>query len=337
MATPRQASTREAEENKRKQAYLKSRGYNVNVDGSWGPWQEQAWIKATTRQKQYPVSPWGLIQRGWDNLTGNTTYRVEHPEGEIRPALVRSNASLAGAAVIGLRDPRAAAAAVPLAIGSALFLGNGPEIMQSVSEAGRGLREGAQRTYNRLASYFYPEEAPDPATQGESTTASSGATSAAPSDTTATVAPGTTTPSPQPERNDSTSQGRRPSFRERLGDRIAGRSSGQATGNSGGATPPNNDQNGSFIGRMLWETKNNNFGRNYWQWRNVGRVGLGLSYPAREHLWPAVGSAGKYMIMGPDSIPATPTPVTSNTPFVPVDSGYVAKDQYIAPTDTLDF
>lgn len=159
----------------------------------------------------------------------------------------------------------------------------------------------------------------------------------APANTTRTAAPGTTAPAPQPERNNSTSQGRRPSFRERLGDRIAGRSSGQATGNSGGATPPNNNQNGSFLGRMLWETKNNNFGQNYWQWRNVGRVGLGLSYPAREHLWPAVGSAGKYMIMGPDSIPATPTPATSNTPSVPADGGYVAKDQYIAPTDTLDF
>lgn len=335
MATPRRVSSKESEENKRKQNYLRSHGYpNLAVDGSWGPWQEQAWIKATTREKQYPVSPWGLIQRGWDNLTGNTTYRVDHPEGEIRPAPIKNNTSLAGVAAIGLRDPRAAVAAVPLTIGSALWLGNGPEIMQSVSEAGRGLREGAQRVYNKLASYFYPEEAPDPATQGESTTTASDATSA---DTTATVAPGTTAPSPQPERNDSTSQGRRPSFRERLGDRIAGRSSGQATGNSSRSTPPNNNQNGSFLGRMLWETKNNNFGQNYWQWRNVGRVGLGLSYPAREHFWPAVGSAGKYMIMGPDSIPATPTPATSNTPSVPVDGDYIAKDQYIAPTDTLDF
>ena len=219
------------------------------------------------------------------------------------------------------------------AVGAGSYLYNNRDAISAIG--GKMYTDGV-RIYNKLASYFYPEEAPDPATQGESTTASSGATSA-PSDTTATVAPGTTAPSPQPERNDSASQGRRPSFRERLGDRIAGRSSGQATGNSGGSTPPNNNQNGSFLGRMLWETKNNNFGQNYWQWRNVGRVGLGISYPAREHLWPAVGSAGKYMIMGPDSIPATLTPATSNTPSVPVDSGYVAKDQYIAPTDTLDF
>lgn len=160
---------------------------------------------------------------------------------------------------------------------------------------------------------------------------------AAPADTTGTVAPGTTAPAPRPEGNDSTSQ-RRPSFRERLGDRIAGRSNGQTT--SSGTTPsPNNNQNGSFLGRMLWETKNNNFGQNWWQWRNVGRVGLGLSYPAREHLWPAVGQGVKYMTVGPDSIPAATTPpVAPAAPAqTPVDSSYVAKDQYIAPTDTLDF
>ena len=153
---------------------------------------------------------------------------------------------------------------------------------------------------------------------------------------TATVVPGDSLPAgtqtgtesaPQPERNDTTPQ-RTPSFRERLGDRIAGRSSGQATGNSSGATPPNNNQNGSFIGRMLWETKNNNFGPNYWQWRNVGRVGLGLSYPAREHLWPNVGRAVKYMAVGPDSVPSTTTPTNGS---------YFAPQQVIAPTDTLDF
>lgn len=181
--------------------------------------------------------------------------------------------------------------------------------------------------YGILGSRFYDAS--------DSTSTATPPAPAVPADTT-TVAPGTTAPSPQPERNDSTGQGRRPSFRERLGDRIAGRNSRQATSNSG-STPPNNDQNGSFIGRMLWETKNNNFGQNYWQWRNVGRIGLGLSYPAREHLWPAVGSAGKYMIMGPDSIPATPTPTATNTPSAPVDNDYIAKDQYIAPTDTLDF
>lgn len=128
-------------------------------------------------------------------------------------------------------------------------------------------------------------------------------------------------PTPEPERNDSTNQ-RRPSFRERLGDRIAGRSRGQTS--TGGNTPPNNNQEGSFLQRMLWETKNNNFGQNWWQWRNVGRVGLGLSYPARETVWPAVGKGLKYMAVGPDSVPtpavpqaAPAQPVTTPTDTVP--------------------
>lgn len=146
----------------------------------------------------------------------------------------------------------------------------------------------------------------------------------------------TNAPGPEPERNDSTSQ-RRPSFRERLGNRIAGRGNGQAT--SGGSTPPNNNQNGSFLGRMLWETENNNFGPNWWRWRNVGRVGLGVSYPARETVWPAAWKGLKYMTVGPDSVPATQQPqvVAPQVAPQPVDSGYVAPEQYVAPTDTLDF
>lgn len=166
-------------------------------------------------------------------------------------------------------------------------------------------------------------------------------TSTSESGSTSTPAPA----NPEPEQDNSnnsenSTNQRRPSFRERLGNRIAGRSGGQSTGQAagnGGATPPNN-QNGSFIGRMLWETKNNNFGQNWWQWRNVGRVGLGLSYPAREHFWPAVGQGVEYMVVGPDSVPAKPQAVPAVAPTVaPVDSNYVAKDQYIVPTDTLDF
>ncbi len=153
-----------------------------------------------------------------------------------------------------------------------------------------------------------------------------------------TSAPAPANPEPEqdnPNNSENSGNQRRPSFRERLGDRIAGRSGGQTT--SGGATPPNNNQNGSFLRRMLWETKNNNFGQNYWQWRNVGRIGLGLSYPAREHLWPAVGQGVKYMTVGPDSIPATPTLPAQAPVAAPIDSSYFAPQQVIAPTDTFDF
>lgn len=35
------ASTIELAQNRQKQEFLRSRGINVNADGSWGPWQEQ--------------------------------------------------------------------------------------------------------------------------------------------------------------------------------------------------------------------------------------------------------------------------------------------------------
>lgn len=140
-----------------------------------------------------------------------------------------------------------------------------------------------------------------------------------------TSAPAPANPEPEQDNSNnsenSTNQ-RGPSFRERLGDRIAGRNRGQAS--TGGNTPPNNNQEGPFLQRMLWETKNNNFGQNWWQWRNVGRVGLGLSYPARETVWPAVGKGLKYMAVGPDSVPtpavpqaAPAQPVTTPTDTVP--------------------
>lgn len=133
----------------------------------------------------------------------------------------------------------------------------------------------------------------------------------------------TPAPGPEPERNDSTSQ-RRPSFRERLGDRIAGRKNGQTTSRS--SNPPSNNQNnqnGPFLKRLLWETEKNNFGPNWWRWRNVGRVGLvgvGTSYSARKNFWPGVY---EYWA-GPDSVPATTpqaTPTQSATPSDTVPGG----------------
>lgn len=155
MATPQQIN-----ENKRRQAYLRSLGYRtVPQDGSWGPWQESLWRKATTRNKQYPVSPVGQIQRGWDILTGNTTYRVEHPEGDIVPATQKTSPNMAtvttGAVATGTRaNPYTAAGVVPLVIGSSLLLGNGPEIMRSLDDAGRSIKQKSRNLWGNIVSRF---------------------------------------------------------------------------------------------------------------------------------------------------------------------------------------
>lgn len=113
-----------------------------------------------------------------------------------------------------------------------------------------------------------------------------------------------------PEPDDSNNKEKR-SLREKIGDRIAGRKNNQ------------NNQNGPFLKRLLWETQNNNFGPNWWRWRNVGRVGLvGVStrYSARKNFWPRVY---EYWA-GPDSVPATTpqaTPTQSATPSDTVPGG----------------
>lgn len=76
----RTISHQEAELNKRKQQFLRMNGVNVEVNGSWGPWQEKKYRELTTKDKHYNTTPLGLLQYGWDKLMGNpTTYR-EEPE-----------------------------------------------------------------------------------------------------------------------------------------------------------------------------------------------------------------------------------------------------------------
>ena len=66
-------------EYKRRQAMMKAAGYNVPQDGSWGPYQQKIWNKLSTRKKEYAPTIWGLLQAGYDTITGNTTYQTIQP------------------------------------------------------------------------------------------------------------------------------------------------------------------------------------------------------------------------------------------------------------------
>lgn len=177
------ATQEQIKENKRRQAYLRSLGYKtVPQDGSWGPWQENLWRKATTREKQYSVSPLGLLQKGWDKLTGNTTYRIEHPEGEIRQAPAKKNSNLASAGAIAVTagarsNPYGIVTTIPLAIGSALILGNGPEMMRSLDDAGRSMQSSIQNLIDGVVSKFDAIEDREVPSQPTTTPASTQSTS----------------------------------------------------------------------------------------------------------------------------------------------------------------
>lgn len=182
MTAIKRASQKDIDENKRKQQILKKAGYNVNIDGSWGPWQQKLWQKFSNEKLPLP----GLKKSNTIALpmTSSTVSSAAGPLGIVATLALPLFDS-------GVRDQLKLAGNLGRA-----FIGN---------------------TYDKLSSYFYPEEAPAPAV----------------SDGSATGTATQTAPAQQPGRDDSASQ-RKPSFREKVGDFIAGR--GRTT--TGGNTPP---------------------------------------------------------------------------------------------------
>ena len=77
MGKTKQATAQERAYNQRRQAYMRSLGYNVPQDGSWGPYQNKIWTKLTTRDKKYDTTLSGLVSGLWDKVTGNTTERFD--------------------------------------------------------------------------------------------------------------------------------------------------------------------------------------------------------------------------------------------------------------------
>ena len=67
---------------KQRQAYMRKLGYNVPLDGSWGPYQQKIWDKLSTKNKEYDTTIMGLIQGLTDKLTGNTTYKKDPLESD---------------------------------------------------------------------------------------------------------------------------------------------------------------------------------------------------------------------------------------------------------------
>lgn len=54
MTTPKRITKKQAEANKKKQQVLRQAGYNIKVDGSWGPWQEKQYRKVISKGGRNP-------------------------------------------------------------------------------------------------------------------------------------------------------------------------------------------------------------------------------------------------------------------------------------------
>lgn len=128
MAT-KKASKAQAEKNKQKQAYMRAAGYNVPLDGSWGPYQQSIWTKLTTRPKRYNTTLTGLAEGIWDKVTGNNTERFNPlDQGVVRIwdsnnvdwSKTRKSQSKVVNAVSGTWGPIVAMATAPAAVGAAV-------------------------------------------------------------------------------------------------------------------------------------------------------------------------------------------------------------------------
>ena len=77
--TPRTISKNsdEYKRNVQKQQYLKSLGYNVQINGGWGPSLQRMYDEATARPKEYPRTAFGLIEGLWDKVTGNDKRHIQ--------------------------------------------------------------------------------------------------------------------------------------------------------------------------------------------------------------------------------------------------------------------
>lgn len=62
---------------KQRQAYMRSLGYKVPLDGSWGPYQQKIWDRLSTKNKEYDTTVMGLVQGLADKITGNNTYKKD--------------------------------------------------------------------------------------------------------------------------------------------------------------------------------------------------------------------------------------------------------------------
>lgn len=203
MATPRQASSKEAEENKRKQEVLRSHGYSqVKVDGSWGPWQE---------------ARYRAIQGLQDRNIGST--------------------QKANVGVISL--PTVAASAVTPALPIAATIGSGYMAAQNWDNVApvlqaltTGVTKPILRTYDKISSYFYPEEA-TPAT--DSQTESSESQSSNTQTGSSTTSSGTTSPANlQPENKPENKKPKNnKGFKEEMQDALSNVKKGYTTAAKG--------------------------------------------------------------------------------------------------------
>lgn len=245
--------------NKRRQQILRDAGYDIPVDGSWGPWQEEQYRRVSEKQnKKQNKANVGVLA--------------------IPAAGIGAAELLSG---LGVSLPAISGSTVATALGPALMLGSIASTIYSgatgklthpsnLSEADRQsmvYAPDATRVKVPIPIRLIEEEATSEESQSD--TKSEGQASEEPASK-SEAASGSTQPAPNPQ-DSNPKKGFRDRLADKVADKIRGKKSTKTTENT---TPQQNTRDGGFwkgVGRTLWETQGNNFGKG-WRWRNFGRA-----------------------------------------------------------------
>ena len=245
--------------NKRRQQILRDAGYDIPVDGSWGPWQEEQYRRVSEKQnKKQNKANVGVLAI---------------------PAAGIGAAELLGG--LDITVPTISGTTAATALGPALILSGIASTIYS-GATGKLTHPSNLSETDRQAMVYAPDatrvKVPIPirlieeeatSEEPQSDTKSEGQASEEPASK-SEAASEPTQPAPNPQ-DSNPKKGFRDRLADKVADKIRGKKSTKTTENT---TPQQNTRDGGFwkgVGRVLWETQGNNFG-NGWKWRNAARV-----------------------------------------------------------------
>lgn len=271
MATPKRPTREQANENRRKQQVLKQAGYNIKIDGSWGPWLEQQYRKVVAkkvpRTNQASVGVMALPA---------TAALLEGAGALSLPTI--SGSAMAMAAPVALTLAAPALGLYDAITGKHYQASITPQERQTIMYAPDATRVNRPIVVSRRAPvemerpigemYINPTLTRSRAISMASEAANDTATvTPAPRDTISPPSPAPQNP-PNPT-NDNEPQNKR-GWRDKLADKVANKIRGKRSTDNPPSTPETKpDGPGRFVRRVIIETKGNNFGPSY-QWRNWG-------------------------------------------------------------------
>lgn len=252
--------------NKRRQQILRDAGYDIPVDGSWGPWQEKQYRRVSEKQnKKQNKANVGVLAI---------------------PAAGIGAAELLGG--LDITVPTISGTTAATALGPSLVL-SGPAYAMYSGITGKLTHPSNLSETDRQAMVYAPDatrvKVPIPirlieeeatSEEPQSDTKSEGQASEEPASK-SEAASEPTQPAPNPQ-DSNPKKGFRDRLADKVADRIRGKKSTKTTENT---TPQQNTRDGGFwkgVGRTLWETQGNNFA-NGWRWRNAARAINGLFLP----------------------------------------------------------